>query len=257
MKKRRLLLLLCNFLLLLLFNHNGNAEDKKEPLNAPSCAPSVKIVTMRGDTFIFGPPGGRIKNAKVTVLEYPELSATTDEKGAFEISGIAPCAEATLLLQSDEVTDVQTKTFFVENENIEQISFQTPADSVFKFLAALVKVKIDNNACQIASTVTRKGASVYTSDLTHGEPDATVTIEPPLTEEYGPIYFQYVDRSVVLPDRKLKKTTIDGGVLFVNVPPGEYVMHAHKKGIEFTPVKIKCVAGRFINAAPPHGLQAK
>ncbi len=257
MKKRNLLFFLIAFLFSLPFYHDGRAENKKELLESPTCAPLGKTVTIRGNMFIFGPPGGRIKNAKITVLEYPQISASTDEKGAFEIKDIPACTEATLFLQHDAVTHVQTKTFFVENENIEQVSFQTPTDSVFKFLAALVKVKIDNNACQIASTVTRKGASVYTSDLTHGEPDATVAIEPPLPEKYGPIYFQYVDRSVVLPDRKLKKTTVDGGVLFVNVPPGEYVMRAHKKGVEFTPVKIKCAAGKFINASPPHGLQAK
>ena len=52
------------------------------------------------------------------------------------------------------------------------------------------------------------------------------------------------------------ETSDDGGVLFIQVPPGDYTWTAHKAGVEFTQVRMKCRAGYLINASPPWGLQA-
>ena len=71
-----------------------------------------------------------------------------------------------------------------------------------------------------------------------------------------PIYFQTVRHDVIYPDRKLSRTTEDGGLLFVNVPPDTYTLRAHKEGTTFTDVMIKCRAGMIVNGAPPWGLQA-
>lgn len=71
----------------------------------------------------------------------------------------------------------------------------------------------------------------------------------------GPIDFDYLERGVILPDRRLTQTTRDGGVLWLNVPPGEYVLTAHK-GVRFTQARFRCRAGVLVNASPPWGLQA-
>ena len=89
-----------------------------------------------------------------------------------------------------------------------------------------------------------------------GEPDATVTIEPAVDPELGPIYFNMVRHDVICPDRKFDRTSDDGGVLFVNVPPATYTLRAHKEGVTFREVTIKCRPGLVVNAAPPWGLQA-
>jgi len=60
---------------------------------------------------------------------------------------------------------------------------------------------------------------------------------------------------VIVPDATLTATSVDGGVLFLNVPPGEYRLLATKPGKQFTQAKIRCTAGQLINAAPPYGLQ--
>jgi|GEM_PF-3542389 len=44
--------------------------------------------------------------------------------------------------------------------------------------------------------------------------------------------------------------------VFLNVPPGDYVLTAHKAGMSFTPAAIRCRAGVLVNASPPWGLQA-
>ena len=60
----------------------------------------------------------------------------------------------------------------------------------------------------------------------------------------------------MLPDSKRTETSEDGGVLFANVPPGDYTWTAHKAGVKFRSVKMKCRAGWLVNASPPWGLQA-
>jgi hypothetical protein len=53
--------------------------------------------------------------------------------------------------------------------------------------------------------------------------------------------------------RTLESTSLDGGVTFTNVPPGEYTLEATKDDIPFTKVAIKARAGVIVNASPPHG----
>ena len=99
------------------------------------------------------------------------------------------------------------------------------------------------------------GKSLYDPGA-HGEAGATVTVTAAdgsvLGSEYGPIYFN----ESVLPDYSWTETSDDGGVLFVNVPPGEYLWTAEKAGVAFRSVKMKCRAGWLVNASPPWGLQA-
>ena len=111
--------------------------------------------------------------------------------------------------------------------------------------------------CQIAATVTRRGYSVYdgAADGTHGEPGATVAISPRPSGGGTPIYFNGGVPNTIWPDRKLSETTPDGGVLFLNVPPGTYTLTATKPGATIRPVTIDCRAGVLTNASPPWGLQ--
>ena len=85
----------------------------------------------------------------------------------------------------------------------------------------------------------------------HGEAGAVVTLNPPLPAEHGPIYFN----AQVLPDRTLTETSEDGGVLFIQVPPGEYVWTATRPDTLFSRIKSKCRVGFLVNASPPWGLQ--
>jgi hypothetical protein len=51
------------------------------------------------------------------------------------------------------------------------------------------------------------------------------------------------------------QTSDDGGVLFVQVPPGDYAWTAYEAGAVFSRVRMKCRAGYLVNASPPRGLQ--
>jgi hypothetical protein len=209
-------------------------------------------VQASGDAFAFG-PYTMITDATVTILEMPEQTTTTDADGHFVFEGLPPGGKATFVFEAEGYPATQTKTFTLPNpgEALERVTFQVPDDATYDLLAGVVGIEPDPTTCQIASTVTRVGKSIYDPGA-HGEAQATVTIDPPLPDENGPIYFN----AQVIPQLDLTETSEDGGVLFVNVPAGTYTLTAHKDGVEFVPVEIACEAGVLVNASPPHGLQA-
>jgi len=54
---------------------------------------------------------------------------------------------------------------------------------------------------------------------------------PPLSAEHGPVYFS----ANVIPDPTLTQTTEDGGVVFTNVPEGEYDSTRPRRASSSTP----------------------
>lgn len=193
----------------------------------------------------------RLAGATASVLEHPGKRMVTGEDGRFAFDGLPVGSEVTLVLEKAGYHPIQTGTHRVTAEGLERVTFQVVSDEVFSAFAGVVGVVPDPGACQVATTVTRVGRSLYDPGA-HGEAGATVTIEPPLPAANGPIYFN----SSVVPDRTRTETSDDGGVVFVQVPPGVYELRARKPGVEFRPVTITCRAGLLVNASPPWGLQA-
>lgn len=225
------------------------------PCRNPSTASGVVV---RGHAFAFGPGGrdGRLPGAVVRSLEHPERCAVTADDGAFAIGGFLPGDRATVTLEHLGFAPIQTGTHLVPDAGIERLTFQAPAWEVFHIMAMSSLIRPRADRCQLATTVTRVGVSIYDPDPSHGEAGATVTIDPRPDAAVGPVYFQYIGPNVILPDPHLDATTRDGGVLFVNVPPGEYVLRAHKEGVRFTEARMICRAGVLTNASPPWGIQA-
>jgi len=228
---------------------SGSSETASESDSGTDTS-AVEQVLVTGDAFAFG-PGTMIPNAAISVLELPDASTTSDDAGHFELT-LPAGAEATFVLEKAGYPKIYTKTFTLpDSGTLERVSFQVPDDATFAALASIVMIEPDPATCQLASTVTRVGKSIY-DDGAHGEAGATVTIEPALPAENGPVYFN----ASVIPQPSLTETSDDGGVLYTNVPPGTYVLHASKAGVEFIDVTIRCDAGVLVNPSPPYGLQA-
>lgn len=213
------------------------------------------VVEVSGDAFAFtlpGEPYGRIDAATISILEQPELSVQSDAKGHFVFPAVPPGSEATFVLEREGFPTARTKTFTIpEVGPLERVTFQVPDDALFELLAGVLAIEVDPAACQMVSTVTRVGKSIYDAGA-HGEAGATVTLEPAIPAEHGPIYFG----ADVIPDPSLTETSEDGGVVFTNVPVGTYILRAHKDGVTFEETTMKCEAGVLVNASPPYGLQA-
>jgi hypothetical protein len=219
----------------------------------PDCSGYPAMVSVSGDVIPFNVGAdARLRGAKISVLEHPEKRMTTGEDGHFQFDGLEEGSEVTLILEHPQYHPIQTATIKLGPDGAKRVTFQAVPYLTYLLLAALLNISPDEeNLCQMVTTVTRIGKSLY-DEGAHGEAGATVTLDQPLLPEHGPIYFN----SSVLPDPSLTETSDDGGVLFVQVPPGEYVWTATKQNVKFTSVKMKCRSGWLINASPPWGLQA-
>lgn len=214
-------------------------------------------ITVRGRAYNFGPTGGAsLRGAVVRVLEHPERCVTLTDSNDFAFAGFTEGEPVSLFMDHPDYAPIQTGTHQVPATGIERISFQAPTWGIYRLMATAARVAPLPDRCQIASTVTAVGLSIDSPTPSHGEAGATVTIEPVPPDAVGPIYFNYYGPGSILPDRALRETTRDGGVLWLNVPPGEYTLTAHKAGMRFMQARFRCRAGVLVNASPPMGLQA-
>lgn len=192
---------------------------------------------------------GRIEGATISVLEHPELSVVTGADGTFVFDGLPVGEDVTLVLEHPDYPLLQTGTHVLPAEGIDDLTFQAPSFAQYNGLAAILQITPDDTRCQMVTTATRKGGTILAPGA-HGEAGVTVTSEPAAPAESGPVYFN----ASVLPDRSLTETSEDGGIVFVNVPEGEYVWTGHKAGATLAEVRFKCRAGVLVNASPPRGM---
>lgn len=212
------------------------------------------LATVSGKAFVFGPSGGQsIEGATISVAEAPAYATTVAADGTFSFQ-VPSGRPVSLQLQKELFHTTQSATLDLGPAGLDQVGFQVPTDNMFDLLTYIVDIYPDPERCQIATTVSRKGTEPY-GGAGLGEPGVVVSVDPPLPAESGPIYFEYVSETLIYPTRSLTETSIDGGVLFVNVPEGEYTLSATKVGKTFSTATIRCRAGILVNAAPPRGLQ--
>lgn len=210
------------------------------------------LVSVSGTALDFvGGTSAPITDGVVSILELPGRMTTTGGNGSFGFGSIPEGSHVTFVLAHPSYHPIQTGTIFVGARGVERVTFQAVTHAVFDAFAALLDIVPDPARCQMVTTVTRVGKSIYDPGA-HGEDHVTVRLDPPLPADQGPIYFN----SAVLPDRSLFETSDDGGVLFIQVPEGDYVWTAFKPARVFTRVRMACRAGLLVNASPPWGLQA-
>jgi len=228
-----------------------------------------------------GQPYGRISGAQISILEMPELETTSNADGEFTIEGLPVGSQATLVLEHEDHPLAYTKTFTVPESNLDDVTFQIPTNFLFGLIeAGLVDGgvidEIDPSKCQMVSTFTRFGKTIGDAGH-HGEPGALLSVAPANNSEAGPIYFN----DEVLPDPSRTYSSLDGGVLLLNITPGEYTLSAscvddptdliveyppednegeslrcQTEDVQFESILMKCQAGVFLNASPSYGLQA-
>ena len=158
----------------------------------------------------------------------------------------------------------QTAVIEAGDQNINDITFQVPDNNLFamlkigleqgftQYLGFPYEIDVTNN-CQIVTTAGKAWASMLLDRFPHGEPGAIGIIEPVYPfPMLGPIYFN----EEVMPDPGLQSTTVDGGILWVNCPEGEYTLTAEKEGVTFRSMRIKARPGILLNASPPYEIKS-
>ena len=215
-------------------------------------------VQLSGTAYKFNKPFTRINGAVIRVAEDPSLSTRTDSNGVFSLKVPAGKA-ATLYIEAAGYATVYSQTF-TPTADIKNVNFQTPDLATYAGLYGLLTqigagVKPDATGCVIVSTVSVPAIRNLTIEEflgfgAHGYAGAQATLEPAGGTR---IYFN----SKVLPDPTETATTNDGGVVWVNVPPGVYTLSASdpaKPAQKFATATADCRLGRVINANPPQGL---
>lgn len=191
-----------------------------------------------------------VEGGLVYVLEAPEIQAPVSAADgyAFRLEGLPEGADVTVALTQPDHFPSLTATFHLDGADVADVTFQSVSWTLADLLAGVVGQDAhDTTRCQMVTTVTAPNPDgVYAP----GEPDATVTIDPPIHPDLGPVYFN----TMVLPDRRLTATSTDGGVITAGVGPGDYVWTGHKDGLTFSTLHMKCVAGWLTNASPPWGM---
>ncbi|MDP2293727.1 MAG: hypothetical protein Q8M22_21305 [Actinomycetota bacterium] len=228
--------------------------------DAPTTEPAATVAHIRGTAYTFNTPDP-IAGATIKVAEHPELSATTAADGSYELE-LPAGSTATLYIEAADHFGIHTQTFTLTEDGdgleLDGVNLQTPSLAVYEGLKALVGGFTGRDpfegGCVIVTTVgdARMVGMTFAEFIDfhpHGVEGATVAIEPALAT---PIYFN----EQVLPDVAQLTSSIDGGVLFPNVPPGEYTLTATKDGMEFATVHATCENGRVVNANPVWGLHA-
>lgn len=169
---------------------------------------------------------------------------------ALHVEGYLPARHATFVVGRG--TESQPEHL----ASVDRLDLQAVPLAVFDLMASgLAETRLQRDACLIVNTVTVPAVGEMTSFAEfvplrpHGEPGVVMRLEPDVGVD--PIYFD----ERVLPDRSLEATSRDGGVVWLNVPPGRYTVAGTHPDSAFEVVsrQVDCKAGELVNLNPPMG----
>lgn len=212
-------------------------------------------VTISGTAYEFNNTGVRLAGASIRVAEDPKLRATVRRDGSYRLR-VPDRATVTPYIVAPGYHTIHLQTFRVRGRDLERVNFQTPTDEVYRALAALLEVPLrpdgELRRCAIVSTFSTRAVrdldfDAFTAYGAHGVAGATASTRPRLPD---PVYFN----DQVVPDRSQERSSIDGGVIWTEVPAGVYRVRAHHPSKRFASFTATCEPGRVVNANPPWGL---
>lgn len=148
---------------------------------------------------------------------------------------------------------------FTPDQDLERLYLQAVPTEVFVLMAQSLGeagVSIDPQACIVVNTITVPAVdqmqtwAEFEALRPHGEPGVVMELAPTL-DTVQPIYFN----EYIQPDPSLTASSVDGGVVWLNVPPGTYTVQGVHPDPDFEviPKTVECQAGWFVNLNPPLG----
>jgi hypothetical protein len=222
---------------------------------AGDAASATQTVHLRGTAYEFNNTHTLLAGATIRVAEFPALKATVQQDGQYDLT-VPDHARVTPYIVKPGYHTIYLQTFTTDGEDLANVNFQTPTEQVYQGLVALLHVPVDANgnltACAIVSTFNTRNVrdlsfNGFTAYGAHGVAGATATASPSLGR---PTYFN----QNVIPDPTQTSSSVDGGVVWTNVPAGVYTITAHDPATRFASFVATCRPGRVVNANPPWGL---
>lgn len=207
----------------------------------------LSLVKLRGKINHFGmditvnPPQyidyhATVPGVKIWLAEYPftkYLNITSDETGWWTIWVLklkGRDLKFSLVYEKEGwITTKSNKILVTDEDNLDlAIQYIDPLYynlAIKPMVEAMIGTPIVN---ALVVTVGKSWASMHDDRLPHGDPGAIALIDP-LVPAIGPVYFN----EQVQPDPTWTSTSVDGGVTWINVPPGEYSVTAEKEGVNY------------------------
>ena len=223
---------------------------------AGAAAGVADTVTISGRAYAFNHMSTYLSGATIKVREIPGLSAKTDQNGDYALAVPDDTNVTPYIDPPDGYNEIDLQTFHTRGEDIENANFQTPADAEYAGLAAILSVPLDEETgrpqqCAIVTTASARNVrgvdyETFHQRTPHGVPGATSEESPALD---GPIYFN----EFVIPDTSKTETSEDGGIVWTEVPKGEYRIVTNSPDTRFASFLATCRNGRIVNANPPWG----
>ncbi len=221
-----------------------------------SPASAADTVTISGRAYAFNHMSTYLQGATIKVREIPGLEATTDANGDYSLEVPDDTNVTPYIVPPEGYNEIDLQTFHPRGEDIENANFQTPADGEYAGLAAILSVPLDPDTgrpqeCAIVTTASARNVrgvdyETFHQRTPHGVPGATSEEFPALD---GPIYFN----EIVIPDTSKTETSEDGGIVWTEVPAGDYRIVTTSPDTRFASFLATCRNGRIINANPPWG----
>lgn len=211
-------------------------------------------VHIRGTVYAFADQVP-IEGATVRVTELGGASAITGADGAYDLI-VSDGTAVTPYVEAPGYHGIHLQTFVTVGHDLERVNFQIPSDGIYAGLAALLGVELDAAGNQVRCAIVSTFNTINIRNLSfpefiaygaHGVAGATAGATPALPD---PVYFN----ESVIPDPSRTESSVDGGVIWTEVPPGVYRVAASHPTERFAEFTASCQPGRLINANPPQGL---
>jgi hypothetical protein len=223
--------------------------------SAPAAdARARKTVHLRGTAYTFDNQRP-IAGATIRIAELPGRSATSGPDGTYDLA-VPDGTRITPYADAPGHHRIHVQTFVTTGRDLERVNFQIPTVGIYRGLAALLGVELDADGelarCAIVSTFANVAVRAlsfpdFVAFGAHGVAGATARTTPTLPP---PVYFN----ESVIPDRSRTASSIDGGVIWPEVPAGRYLVEGAHPTERFADVHATCRPGRIVNANPPQGL---
>lgn len=242
------------------------------------CRCRLEVVPVAGTVFHFGldlsqlPPvpfdfQSTVAGARVSIAELPItrlLNIRSDANGRWGFKAIkvqgAPL-RMSFLYELAGYPTTKSQVVDVPDGGITDLAVQFPTAAYYAAAKGQIEQQIGaligapytlRNV--LVTTVGKSWASMYSTQLPHGDPGVQVAISPaaPFPASLGPVYFN----EAVAPDPTLTSTSVDGGVLFGNLASGGYTITASKAPFSYDALTFAIDdAVELYVASPPHATQ--
>jgi hypothetical protein len=253
-------------------------EGKLTTAQAQAISRRLEVVPIGGTVFHFGldlsqsPPvpydfQSTVAGARVWIAEVPasrSLNIRSDAAGRWRFPAIKIKGTPLRLSFVYELPGYPTtKSQVVEigDAGITDLAVQFPTEAYYFAAKGQIEQQIGaligapyTLSNVLVTTVGKSWASMYNTDLPHGDPGVQVAISPaaPFPISLGPVYFN----EAVAPDPTLTSTSVDGGVLFGNLASGRYSITASKAPFSYDALTFVVQDGiPLYVASPPHATQ--